>query len=141
MFLCRVKAEETLRFCLAVEGFRMVKEEDKLKPIAEAIWKKFISPEGNNQVNLPGPVQEELRAKLNQPNSELFDAAQLQIWSLLEEDKFYSFLRSQEYQMYLQNEVGLPKERKPFWKKLNLNLWRMAHAVEQSDCLESNSFI
>jgi len=117
--LCAEYSQENITFWTEVREWRSMvttvisdEKHDALFRKAQGIYKRYISRDAPDQVNICGPVQEKIARQLNNsqiaqtlsPN--LFDAAHLEIFKLLEDDSYKRFRRSRYFDEFLMQAKG-----------------------------------
>lgn len=95
-FLKTEFSEENIEFWLACEDF---KSEDlsQLSLKANEIYETFIKKEASKEVNLDFNTKELTSKNISHPTHNTFDAAQMKIYTLMEQDSYPRFLRSSLY--------------------------------------------
>ncbi|XP_039695752.1 regulator of G-protein signaling 4 isoform X2 [Pteropus medius] len=96
-FLQSEYSEENIDFWLSCEEFKKIKSPSKLSPRAEKIYREFVSAQAPKEVNLDARTRAETSRGVREPTRTCFDAAQRQVFQLLEEDCYPRFLRSRFY--------------------------------------------
>ncbi|XP_076000865.1 regulator of G-protein signaling 21-like [Genypterus blacodes] len=100
-FLKSEFCEENLDFWLVCQQFRALGSPEELTQRATSIYEEFIQAESPRQVNLDFYIRNTISQDLQQPNPLCFDAAQKKIYSLMENDSFPRFIRSDMYKALL----------------------------------------
>lgn len=93
-FLESEHSDENLTFYVAVEAYHSLDEPRERRAKAREIWDNLVSPDAPHQVNLPGGVVAQLRARLAEAPPDLFAEAQELVLQVLRTDKFHSFVAS-----------------------------------------------
>ncbi|KAL1505066.1 hypothetical protein AB1Y20_008826 [Prymnesium parvum] len=94
-FLRRERAEESLRFYLAVHRFRR-EQTDELPRAAEAIAREFLEVDAESEINIPGRMREQTLAlvRSGSPPRDVFDAPCDEVFDLMAKDPFRRFVQS-----------------------------------------------
>ncbi|ESN93791.1 hypothetical protein HELRODRAFT_146503, partial [Helobdella robusta] len=88
-------SEENMLFWLAIEDYRKVKDCRTREEKARIIYEDYISILSPKEVSLDSRVREVINAQMVNPTKEIFDDAQLQIFTLMQRDSYPRFLNSQ----------------------------------------------
>ena len=107
-YLEKEHASENIDFWVAATSFAsessMMTKEKRLAR-AKQIFLTFCAEYADSQINLPYDLMLELDSNINKKNDvspEIFDAAVLEIYKLMEKDNFIRFKMSQEFQNYFE---------------------------------------
>jgi len=90
-------SSENLKFWIACEELRDVKDESKFTKHVEEIFKRYIDPSAIDEVSLKGSVKENLLKRRENPPTDIFEEAQSDTYSLMRMDSFPRFLSSKNY--------------------------------------------
>ncbi|XP_054837879.1 regulator of G-protein signaling 18 [Eublepharis macularius] len=96
-FLKSEFSEENIEFWLACEDFKKTKDPGQLSHKAKEIYKTFIEKNAPKEVNLDFNTKECANQNISCPTINSFDAAQTKIYTLMEQDSYPRFLRSNLY--------------------------------------------
>eukprot|EP00062_Callorhinchus_milii_P021026 gi/632977315/ref/XP_007905279.1/ PREDICTED: regulator of G-protein signaling 5-like [Callorhinchus milii] len=94
-FLCSEFSEENLEFWLACEDYRSTRTSAELANKAQRIYREFITVQAPKEVNLDSTTREKVTRNLEEPSAFCFQLAQERIRSLMENDSFPRFLKSE----------------------------------------------
>ncbi|XP_050949154.1 regulator of G-protein signaling 14 isoform X2 [Labeo rohita] len=109
-FLKSEVSAENILFWLACEKFRKIPahQAEQLKREASSIYNKFLSSNATSPINIDDRVRVEEKDVQN-PQPDIFQKAQQQIFKLMKFDSYTRFVRSQLYQScMLANVEGRP---------------------------------
>ncbi|XP_066553382.1 regulator of G-protein signaling 17 [Amia ocellicauda] len=109
-FLRMEYSEENLLFWLACED---LKHETNMRAVdekARIIYEDYVSILSPKEVSLDSRVREGINRNLTTPNSDMYDEAQLQIYTLMHRDSFPRFLNSTVYKSLMESKRGSPTE-------------------------------
>ncbi|XP_077573551.1 regulator of G-protein signaling 21 [Stigmatopora nigra] len=90
-------SEENIEFWLACQNFRATSSQDKLQLKAKDIYKEFIQPTANKEINVDHCIRKEIRKSVDKPGLTCFDEAQKQVYRLMESDSCPRFLQSEVF--------------------------------------------
>ncbi|KAJ6656219.1 hypothetical protein lerEdw1_004009 [Lerista edwardsae] len=96
-FLKTEFSEENIEFWLACEDYKKSKDLSELSLKAKDIYETFIKKEASKEVNLDFNTKELTSKSIGHPTHNTFDAAQMKIYTLMEQDSYPRFLRSNLY--------------------------------------------
>ncbi|XP_064177617.1 regulator of G-protein signaling 17-like [Anguilla rostrata] len=96
-FLRSEYSEENLLFWLACEDLKQEKNLPVISEKARIIYEDYVSILSPKEVSLDSRVRENINKHLAEPSSELYQEAQLQIYTLMQRDSFPRFLNSSIY--------------------------------------------
>jgi len=96
-FLEKEFSSENLKFWIACEDVKQIKEAAQFSQQVEAIFNKFIDPSALDEISLKGCVKESLLTKKENPPRDIFEEAQSDTYSLMHMDSFPRFLISRDY--------------------------------------------
>ncbi|XP_058493488.1 regulator of G-protein signaling 21-like isoform X2 [Solea solea] len=97
-FLKTEYSEENLSFWLACENYKKITSEAEMTDAANGIYAEFVRVDALRQINIDCVTREEISRNLSQPGPDCFDSAQRLIYSLMENDCYPRFLKSEIYQ-------------------------------------------
>ncbi|XP_076852713.1 axin-2-like isoform X2 [Brachyhypopomus gauderio] len=103
-FLEREKCEDTLDFWFACNGFRQMDLKDsKTQRVAKAIYKRYVENNGIVSRQMKPATKSYIRdsVKKHQIDSSMFDQAQTEIQTTMEENAYQMFLTSDIYLEYV----------------------------------------
>lgn len=86
---------ENLQFWLEVELFKKL-DGDELKDKAQSIFNRYISEEGDRQINIDAPQRNEICKSIDNPTPNMYNSAQASSFILLE-NSFPRFIESLYY--------------------------------------------
>ncbi|XP_040041333.2 regulator of G-protein signaling 21 [Gasterosteus aculeatus] len=101
-FLRTEYSEENLLFWLACEDYKTITSPAKMTVAAKKIYAEFVQVDAPKQINIDCVTREEIRENLSQPVQNCLDGAQRVIYSLMENDCYPRFLKSEMYQGLLE---------------------------------------
>ncbi|XP_068581158.1 regulator of G-protein signaling 8-like [Cebidichthys violaceus] len=101
-FLRTEYSEENLLFWLACEDYKKMTRVTEMTAAAKKIYAEFVQVDAPRQINIDCVTREEIRESLSQTEPNCFDRAQRQIYSLMENDCYPRFLKSEMYQVLLE---------------------------------------
>lgn len=105
-YLVEVKADECLRFYDAVKSFRMMKSNDRdVFSRAKAIYAEFLKPNAMKEVSLESSVKGAIEEGMINPKPDLYMEAETQIYKMLKNEIFTSFLVSDVYHQFLKSRT------------------------------------
>ncbi|KAG7493008.1 hypothetical protein MATL_G00020700 [Megalops atlanticus] len=90
-------SEENLQFWLACEDLKKEKNPTLIDEKARMIYEDYISILSPKEVSLDSRVRESINQSLSEPSNEMYQEAQLQIYTLMHRDSFPRFLISTIY--------------------------------------------
>merc|ERR1711971_889464 len=96
-FLEKEFSSENLKFWIACQQLKQVKEASQFSRHVEAIFNNYIDPSALNEISLKGCVKESLQTKKEKPPRDIFEEAQSDTYSLMHMDSFPRFLSSRDY--------------------------------------------
>jgi len=115
-FLKESLSSENLAFIIEVENFKDLwsngASPQHITIRANEIYNKYFKTSSDYELNVPGPLLEELREKMKTPSSTIFNRIQLSIFKLMESDSYPRFIKSQLYKQY-QEDFKKGKKAKP----------------------------
>uniref|UniRef100_A0A3B4Y430 Regulator of G-protein signaling 1 n=1 Tax=Seriola lalandi dorsalis TaxID=1841481 RepID=A0A3B4Y430_SERLL len=100
-FLRTEYSEENLLFWLACEDYKMTSETERAAA-AQRIYTEFVQVDALRQINIDCVTRGEISENISQPGPNCFDRAQRLIYSLMENDCYPRFLKSEIYQALLE---------------------------------------
>jgi len=96
-FLEKEFSSENLKFWIACQQLKQVKEASQFNRHVEAIFNIYIDPSALDEISLKGCVKESLERKKENPPRDIFEEAQSDTYSLMHMDSFPRFLSSRDY--------------------------------------------
>ncbi|XP_077188806.1 regulator of G-protein signaling 18 isoform X1 [Paroedura picta] len=102
-FLKSEFSEENVEFWVACEEYKKIKDPAQLSLRAKEIYKTFIEKDAPKEVNLDFSTKECASQNIIHPAVNSFDAAQTKIYTLMEQDSYPRFLKSNLYSDLLNN--------------------------------------
>jgi len=96
-FLEKEFSSENLKFWIACQQLKQVKEASQFNRRVEDIFNKYIDPSALDEISLKGCVKESLQTKKENPPRDIFEEAQSDTYSLMHMDSFPRFLSSRDY--------------------------------------------
>merc|ERR1712130_583427 len=96
-FLEKEFSSENLKFWIACEQLKEIKEDSEFSRKVEAIFNQYIDASALDEISLKGSVKESLLAKKETPPRNIFEEAQSDTYSLMHMDSFPRFLGSRIY--------------------------------------------
>uniref|UniRef100_A0A8C6V1C9 RGS domain-containing protein n=1 Tax=Neogobius melanostomus TaxID=47308 RepID=A0A8C6V1C9_9GOBI len=106
-FLRSEYSEENLLFYLDCEAFRDLSSESDREAAAKRIYREFVMLLSPPQINIDCVTRAEVLANLTDPGPDCFNKAQRTVLSLMENDSYPRFVKSQLYQVLLAPMKGL----------------------------------
>lgn len=101
-FLRYEYSEENMAFWLACEEFKKMSIDDPtIEERTKAIYDEFISVLSSREVSLDSKVREIINKDMRSPTLNIFNEAQLQIYTLMQRDSYPRFLNSHIYKSIL----------------------------------------
>lgn len=101
------ESTENVHFWEAVEAYRTLTSDDELNDVADEIYKQFCKESSKDEVNIDSKCRMNLKKSLKNPNRQIFDEAQLQIYKQMENDIYPRFVRSDIYKDYVVDLIPL----------------------------------
>ncbi|KRY87732.1 Regulator of G-protein signaling 1 [Trichinella pseudospiralis] len=108
-------AEENIFFWELIEEYRQLTNSDELYDMAQEIYKRFLNTNSTSEINIDIKCRNALNQEMKRPTRNTFDEAQRQVYKLMERDSYTRFIRSNEYFMFLIN--NLSRETVENWGK------------------------
>ncbi|XP_071827392.1 regulator of G-protein signaling 12-like isoform X4 [Apostichopus japonicus] len=105
-FLKQEFSEENILFWIACEKLSKVQVKSELQQKANAIYRRFLSPQATMPVNLEGDYRHMVEKAIKNPSPEMYKEQQLQIFKLMKLDSYSRFLKSKLYQDCVLSEMG-----------------------------------
>ncbi|XP_029930494.1 regulator of G-protein signaling 21-like [Myripristis murdjan] len=124
-FLKSEFCEENLDFWLACEDFKTLNNPDELIWRATNIYEEFVRTESPREINLDFYTREITTQNIQHPSPSCFALAQKKIYSLMENDSFPRFIKSDQYKDLLDAAAkprSLGKHRKAFKMKIDCSM-------------------
>jgi regulator of G-protein signaling len=100
-FLRSEYSEENLLFWLACEELKHEDDPKMIEDKARLIYEDYVSIFSPTEVSLDAKVRDAINVNIVQPTRQTFDAAQLQIYTLMKRDSYPRFLNSDIYRKLL----------------------------------------
>ncbi|KAF7648505.1 hypothetical protein LDENG_00156010, partial [Lucifuga dentata] len=100
-FLRSEYSEENLLFWQACEEYKKMTSETEMAAAAKKIHMEFVQVDAPRQINIDCVTREEISKNLSQPGPNCFDRAKRVIYRLMENDCYPRFLKSEIYQVLL----------------------------------------
>lgn len=97
-FLKQEHSEENLKFWLAVEKMKAIQDSAKRYILIQRIYKEFIEPRAANEINVEAWVRKAVKAKLDEPDADIFEPAQNQVYLLMYRQSWPRFLASRTFE-------------------------------------------
>ncbi|XP_037661019.1 regulator of G-protein signaling 2-like [Choloepus didactylus] len=97
-FLKSEFCEENIEFWLACEDFKKTKSPQKLSSKARKIYTDFIEKEAPKQINIDFQTKTLIAQNIQEATSGCFTSAQKTVYSLMENNSYSCFLKSEFYQ-------------------------------------------
>ncbi|XP_028259169.1 regulator of G-protein signaling 21-like [Parambassis ranga] len=101
-FLRTEYSEENLLFWLACEDYKKLTRMREMMTAAKRIYAEFVQVDAPRQINIDCVTREEISKNISRPEPSCFDRAQRLIYSLMENDCYPRFLKSEIYQALLE---------------------------------------
>lgn len=111
-YLRKEYSYENIKFWQSVQDLRHGCQTEVSEKVKE-IYDEFLSPNAPCEVNLDSKTIEITQERMKQPNRYTFDSAQLHVFSLMKNDSYPRFIRSDYYHNLLLNAVQ-PSAKKKF---------------------------
>lgn len=89
-------------FWLACEDLKKEADKRLVEEKARLIYEDYISILSPKEVSVDSRVRELINCSMANPTTQIFDEAQLQIFTLMQRDSYPRFLNSQIYKRLLQ---------------------------------------
>lgn len=100
-FLRSEFSEENMLFWLACEDLKKEDDEQRVEEKARIIYEDYISLISPTEVSLDAKVRDVINRNMAKPTQQVFDDAQLQIYTLMQRDSYPRFLASETYRRLL----------------------------------------
>ncbi|XP_006728493.1 regulator of G-protein signaling 21 [Leptonychotes weddellii] len=114
-FLKSEFSEENVEFWLACEDFKKTESAEKIASKAKMIYSEFIEADAPKEINIDFSTWDLISKNIAEPTLKCFDEAQKLIYSLMAEDSFPRFLKSEIYKKLVNSkQVGNHKKWFPF---------------------------
>uniref|UniRef100_A0A8C2FZ24 Si:ch211-117l17.6 n=1 Tax=Cyprinus carpio TaxID=7962 RepID=A0A8C2FZ24_CYPCA len=97
-FLQSEFSAENIEFWLACREYKQMTSSGKLFNKAADIYKEFLHPMAQKEVNIDHHIREKIKRSLVKPDLTCFDEAEMHIYRLMEEDSCPRFLKSEAFQ-------------------------------------------
>ncbi|KAM8875209.1 regulator of G-protein signaling 5-like [Spinachia spinachia] len=97
VFLKSEFCEENIEFWTACEDLRNITSQKALASKANSIYEEFIRNEAPKEVNLDYHTRNTIVQNLQEPSVTSFQAAQMKVYSLMENDSYPRFINSDLY--------------------------------------------
>ncbi|KAJ8248345.1 hypothetical protein GJAV_G00241010 [Gymnothorax javanicus] len=102
-FLRSEYSEENLLFWLACEALKAETSRTAIDQKARIIYEDYVSILSPKEVSLDSRVRESIHRSLAEPSREMYEEAQLQIYTLMHRDSYPRFLSSSFYRELLES--------------------------------------
>ncbi|XP_050313609.1 regulator of G-protein signaling 17 isoform X2 [Anthonomus grandis grandis] len=112
-FLKGEYSEENILFWLACEDFKKHNDRSYIERWSRLIYMHYIHPDSSTEVSLDSRVREIVKKQLQNPHAEMYDEAQLQIYTLMQRDSYPRFINSQMFKNLVQQTEKKGKDK--FW--------------------------
>ncbi|XP_061239777.1 regulator of G-protein signaling 21 [Bos javanicus] len=114
-FLKSEFSEENVEFWLACEDFKKTESAEKIASKARMIYSEFIEADAPKEINIDFSTRDLISKNIAEPTLKCFDEAQKLIYSLMANDSFPRFLKSEIYKKLVNSkEIGNHKKWLPF---------------------------
>lgn len=91
-------SEENMLFWLAVESLRKETDSQIIEDKARLIYEDYISILSPKEVSLDSRVRDDINRNMSvRPSSQMYDEAQVQIYTLMKRDSYPRFLNSKMF--------------------------------------------
>ncbi|KAK7137144.1 hypothetical protein R3I93_017269 [Phoxinus phoxinus] len=97
-FLQSEFSAENIEFWLACREYKRMTSSGRLSNKAADIYKEFLHPMAQKEVNIDHHTREKIKRSLVKPDLACFDEAEMHIYRLMEKDSCPRFLKSEAYQ-------------------------------------------
>jgi len=97
-FLQQEHSEENLKFWLEVERMKSTQDSTKRYILIQRIYREFIEPRASNEINVESWVRKAVQSKLKDPDADIFEPAQSQVYLLMYRQSWPRFLASGIFQ-------------------------------------------
>ncbi|XP_008336654.1 regulator of G-protein signaling 2 [Cynoglossus semilaevis] len=112
IFLKSEFCEENIEFWTACEDFRTLSSHTDMVSKANRIYEEFIKNEAPKEINLDYHTKNAISQSLHQPTPTCFLAAQMKVYSLMENNSYTRFINSDFYQKLCAAASGQVDHRK-----------------------------
>ncbi|KAK2499264.1 hypothetical protein MC885_003202 [Smutsia gigantea] len=102
-FLRTEFSEENMLFWMACEELKKEANKNVIEEKAKIIYENYISILSPKEVSLDSRVREVINKNMVEPSQQIFDDAQLQIYTLMHRDSYPRFMSSALYKDLLQS--------------------------------------
>jgi hypothetical protein len=142
-FLYRRFANENLAFYFEVELYKFVTDKAEQKKRAKEVYEKYCTSESLYAVNLDWNIQSRIKNNIENPNEDIFNSAQAQIYKCLKNEWFPEFCTSELLQQ-CNDEAIVFEKSKPGRERGNTvdgyeRLQELRAAVKQNKSPENGS--
>ncbi|XP_068446222.1 regulator of G-protein signaling 8-like [Clinocottus analis] len=110
-FLRTEYSEENLLFWLACVDYKKITSEKEMTAAAKKIYAEFVQVDAPRQINIDYVTRKEIKENLSQPEPNCLDRAQRVIYGLMENDCYPRFVKSEMYQVLLEQAEQQGKRR------------------------------
>ncbi|KAF3690583.1 Regulator of G-protein signaling 2 [Channa argus] len=97
IFLQSEFCEENIEFWTACEDFRTLSSQKELTSKANSIYEEFVKNEAPKEINLDFHTRDAITSSLHNPTVTSFVEAQRKVYSLMENNSYPRFIRSDLY--------------------------------------------
>eukprot|EP01102_Stenamoeba_stenopodia_P006260 TRINITY_DN1713_c0_g1_i1.p1 TRINITY_DN1713_c0_g1~~TRINITY_DN1713_c0_g1_i1.p1 ORF type:complete len:204 (-),score=44.64 TRINITY_DN1713_c0_g1_i1:250-861(-) len=125
-FLCQNRSSENLIFWIEIENYRSIQGKQEMISKAREIQNDYLLPASSKEINIDDELVAAIKAKINNPDEKLFDAAQHWIFTLMWQDSWPKFVKTDAYKQAMEGD----KECKPVKPKKLLGLFSMPGATK-----------
>lgn len=105
-------SSENLAFIIEVENFKDMwsqgADDASIKKRAHEIFDKYFNQQSKYELNVPGPLLEELKEKMKNPNTTIFNRVQQSIFKLVETDCYPRFIKSNLFRSHWPGFIWFP---------------------------------
>lgn len=105
-FLRSEYSEENLLFYLDCEAFKDLPPESDRTAEAKRIYREFVAVGAPRQINIDCVTRAQVGENLSDPGPDCFERAQRNVHSLMQNDSYPRFLKSQLYQALRDTATG-----------------------------------
>ncbi|XP_066247536.1 regulator of G-protein signaling 17 [Euwallacea similis] len=129
-FLRGEYSEENILFWLACDDFKKHTDKAYTERRSRLIYMNYIHPDSSTEVSLDSRVREIVKKQLQEPQPNMYDEAQLQIYTLMQRDSYPRFLNSPAFKDLMQQaekkgkeklSIFLPPQKTPSLHTIDLN--------------------
>lgn len=114
-FLKGEYSEENILFWLACEDFKKHVDKANIERKARLIYMHYIHQLSSTEVSLDSRVRDIVKRNLPEPQANMYDEAQLQIYTLMQRDSYPRFVNSQMFKSLVQQTEKKGRDKVSFW--------------------------